>query len=399
MRYLFPLSPYNQQRQWEKKVWVFPCHLAAYATYLRNEGHEVIWGEPDRKFKVSDKVKNKFGRIGIIIDRNDFFEYVVKFEDGGTRNHLPSEISKHIEYDKIIENDFQIDIPFEKLPFPDRTFTDAKNPRWQSYGNYKFHPATHMMSSNLCWYGKCVFCVDTKKLEEGEHRGLRSVDHVIEEIDDLIRLGFKEVFDDAGTFPVGKWLEDFCKRMNERIMTTKGIKRRKDCIKIGCNMKPVKLDYKMMANAGFRFILVGIESANQETIERIKKGQICKDIIPNIKSMSDAGLEPHGTFMTGYEWETEQDEKRTIELCHHLLRKGYLKTAQASVYSAPRTKPDAGSKGNEYLPRFFDVFKEPEFLIQKVKDIKCWEDFVYLLRGPKLMIEERWRKYWLMKSR
>src|SRR3990167_1984920 len=45
MRYLFPLSPYNQQRQFEKPVWVYPCHLAAYATYLRNEGHEVVWDE------------------------------------------------------------------------------------------------------------------------------------------------------------------------------------------------------------------------------------------------------------------------------------------------------------------------------------------------------------------
>ncbi len=44
MRYLFPLSPYNQQRQFQKPVWVYPCHLAAYATYLRNDGHHVQWG-------------------------------------------------------------------------------------------------------------------------------------------------------------------------------------------------------------------------------------------------------------------------------------------------------------------------------------------------------------------
>ena len=97
-----------------------------YATYLRNEGHNVCW--------------------------NDY--------------------SPETNEDIYIKNDFQIDIPFDKLPYPDRIFTDAKNPRWQSYGNYKFHPATHMMASNLCWYGKCTFCVDTKKLEEGEHRGL-----------------------------------------------------------------------------------------------------------------------------------------------------------------------------------------------------------------------------------
>src|SRR3990167_9644851 len=167
-----------------------------FATYLRNQGNEVIWaGKDDGKF------------------------------------------------DKIIEDDSKIDVNFENLPYPDRILTDAKHNRWQVYGNYRKHPATHIMASNLCWYGKCTFCIDTTKLQAGEHRGLRSVDHVIEEIDDLIANGYKEVFDDSGTFPVGSWLEEFCHKMQSR----------KSKIMIGCNMKPIKLDYKMMANAGFKF--------------------------------------------------------------------------------------------------------------------------------------------------
>lgn len=361
MRYLFPLSPWNQQRQFEKPVWVYPAHLAMYATHLRNQGHEVLWGEGKENLLSACKT----ALHGLL-----------------TKPYGEPEI-------KIIENDFQIDVPFENLPFPDRVFTGGKNARWQNYGNYKFHPATHMMASNLCWYGKCTFCIDTEKLQQGEKRGIRPVNHVIAEIDDLIKHGYREVFDDSGTFPVGEWLNEFCRKMmyfgrNKKIV-------------LGCNMKPVWLDYKMMAAAGFRFILVGIESANQETLNRLKKGQIAKDVIPIMKSMADAGLEPHGTFMTGYPWENEDDERRTIDLCHFLLRKGYLKTAQASVYSPPRTAPDPGSPGNKYLPRFFDVFTSPEFLLRKIRDIKRWEDFTYLLRGPKLMIEENWRKFCLKK--
>lgn len=340
MKYLFPLNPYNQQRQFEKPVWVYPTHLAMYATHLRNEGYEVIW------------------------------------------ENIPDLATQHKGFDKVITNDFQIDIPFEKLPYPDRVFTDAKNPRWQSYGNYKFHPATHMMASNLCWYGKCTFCIDTYKLEHGEKRGVRLVDHVMEEIDDLISQGYKEVFDDSGTFPVGKWLEEFCQKMQSR----------KHKITIGCNMKPVKLDYKMMANAGFRFILVGIESANQKTVDKIQKGQRNEDIIPIIKSMSDAGLEPHLTSMFGYEWETHNDAMRTVELVHFLLKKGYVKTAQASVYSPPRTKPDPNSKGHKYIPMIYEAYKSPEFWFRKLSDIKRWEDFTYLLRGGRLVAEEYWRK-------
>ena len=340
MRYLFPLNPWNQQRQYEKPVWVYPAHLAMYATYLRNQGHEVVW----------DYCILKGGR------------------------------GKSIE--EVIRNDFQIDIPFEDLPYPDRIFTDAKNPRWQSYGNYKFHPATHMMASNLCWYGKCTFCIDTYKLEHSEKRGVRPVAHVMEEIDDLMAQGYKEVFDDSGTFPVGKWLEEFCHEMQSR----------KHKITIGCNMKPVKLDYKMMGNAGFRFILVGIESANQETVDRIKKGQRSEDIVPILKSMADAGLEPHLTSMFGYEWESHEDAMRTVKLVHYLLKKGYAKTAQASVYSPPRTKPDPNSPGHKYIPMVYDAYKSPQFWIRKLSDIRRWEDFAYLLRGGRLVLEEKLRK-------
>ena len=341
MKYLFPLNPWNQQRQFEKPVWVYPAHIAMYATHLRNEGHEVDWGKLDPK-----------NVHGIDI------------------------------YDHIIEDDFQIDIPFEKLPFPDREFTDAMNSRWQRYGNYRYHPATHMMVSNLCWYGKCIFCVDTLKLQQGEKRGLRSVDHVMEEIDDLIRLGFREVFDDSGTFPVGAWLEEFHRKMQKR----------KKHIRIGINMKPIKMDYKLLADAGVGFTLVGIESANQHTVDRIQKGQKSEDIIDIMKAMNDAGLKVHLTSMFGYEWETHDDAMRTVHLVHHLLKKGYVKTAQASVYSPPRTQPDPNSPGHKYITKVYEAYRSPSFWLHKIKDIRRIEDITYMLRGGRLVMEEYLRK-------
>lgn len=338
MRYLFPLNPYNQQRQLEKLTWVFPVQLAMVATKLRNDGHDVAW---------------------------DGY-------DNGT-------------YDKIYDNDYLLkEFDFSSLPYPDRIFTDAKNPRWQKYGNYRRHPATHSMVSNLCWYSKCVFCQDTERLNNGEKRGLRSVQSFIEEIDNCISLGFKEIFDDSGTFPVGKWLEEFCS-----IMIKSGRNKK---ILLGANMKPVKIDYKMMAEAGFKFMLVGIESANQKTIDIIQKGQRSEDIIPIMKSMADAGLAPHGTFMSSYFWETEEEENNTINLCHFLLKKGYIKTAQASIYSPPHTAPTPDSIGHKRIPRYFEAYKSPAFWIQKLKDLKRWEDFTYLLRGGRLVLEENFRK-------
>lgn len=338
MRILFPLDQRNQQRQLEKLTWVYPAQLAMVATKLRNDGHQVVWD-------------------GV---------------DDGT-------------FDKVYDNDYLLkEFDFASLPYPDRVWTDAKNKRWQQYGNYRRHPATHSMVSNLCWYGRCVFCQDTERLAAGEKRGVRSVAHFIEEIDNCIQLGFKEIFDDSGTFPVGKWLEEFCD-----IMVRSGRNKK---ILLGANMKPVKLDYKMMAQAGFKFILVGIESANQRTIDIIQKGQRSEDIIPIMKSMADAGLAPHGTFMSTYPWETEEEEQNTINLCHYLLKKGYLKTAQASIYCAPHTAPSPDSPGHRRIPLYFDAYRSPEFWLRKLQDIRRWEDVTYLLRGGRLVLEEKIRK-------
>ncbi len=332
MRIYFPLNPYNQQRQFQKPAWVYPAHIAAYATHLRNQGHEVTWG--------------------------DFDDFASEDEE---------------DFDRVVRNDFDIDVAFEKLPFPDRVFTDAKNKRWQAYGNYKFHPATHMMASNLCWWGRCTFCIDTEKLKT-EKRGLRAVDHCMEEIDDLIAHGFKEVFDDSGTFPIGEWLEEFCVKMIKSGRNKKII--------MGCNMKPIEekiVPFKLMKAAGFRFILVGVESANQKTIDIIKKGQKSENVVSNMKAMSDAGLEVHLTSMFGYEWETHAENMRTVDEIHLLLKKGYVKTAQASVYMPPRTAPPENHPAQKYIKQVYDAYKQPWYWWRKIKDIKSIHDLTYIL--------------------
>jgi len=157
-------------------------------------------------------------------------------------------------------------------------------------------------------------------------------------------------------------------------------------------MKPVKLDFKMMKEAGFRFILVGVESANQYTLDRIKKGQHQINVEANLKAMADAGLEPHLTSMFGYPWETHDEEMNTVLFIQKMLKKGYAKTAQASVYSPPRTAPDQYSKGHKYIPMIYDAYKSPSFWYHKIKDIRCVEDVTYLMRGARLVAEEKIRK-------
>jgi CRISPR/Cas system-associated protein endoribonuclease Cas2 len=85
--------------------------------------------------------------------------------------------------------------------------------------------------------------------------------------------------------------------------------------------------------------------------------------------------------MFGYPWETEQDAKRTLQLCHYLLRKGYLQTAQASLY-CPQGVP-----GNEahkkFVKKIYNVGYDPRFWFSRIRSLHEIEDIKYLLRGIK----------------
>lgn len=312
MRILYRPHQYSQQRQREKARWIYPVLLAMQATYHRNQGHTVYW------------------------------DYAT-------------------ECDKVITEPEPID--FLKLPAPDRIFTNAFDSRYQGNGNFKHLPGTYIQVADGCHWGRCTFCVENKREWK-----VRSVLDVHEELKSIKDLGFKEVFDDSGTFPVGEWLEEFLGMENPGLV-------------MGCNMRMIEAPYRRMKRWGFRMMLFGIESANQKTLDRIHKGVIAADV-RHIEDAAKAGLDCHGAVMFGYPWETEEDAKRTLKLLHDLLKRGVLKTAQASFF-----QPHPGYQANEahrkYVGRIYDVGYSPMFWLNKIMSIRNEADFRYLVRQIK----------------
>jgi len=156
---------------------------------------------------------------------------------------------------------------------------------------------------------------------------VRKVDDVLDEIGQLIeRYKVREVMDDTGTFPVGDWLREFCQGMIERGYNKK--------IYLDCNMRFGVCsweDYQLMTKAGFRLLLFGLESANQETLNRISKNLKVETIIESCWLASQAGLSPHLAIMFGYPWEGYEELKKTIELGRFLMKKGYADTLQSTI--------------------------------------------------------------------
>lgn len=189
------------------------------------------------------------------------------------------------------------------------------------------------MAGRDCWWrrnGGCTFCSWTTLYPTWR---VRSVENVLDKIGELIeRYRIREIMDDTATFPAGEWLRDFCREMVER-----GYNER---INFDCDLRFGALtskDYRLMAKAGFRFLLYGLESASQKTIDRLNKdiriAAIEEELreVKRINEESKGHLEPHVTCMVGYPWEIKEEATKTIQMTRKLFSKGLIDSPQATI--------------------------------------------------------------------
>ncbi len=218
---------------------------------------------------------------------------------------------------------FRLDHDLNSAPWIDRDLVD-----WKLYaeknGNFHRTPGTYIMSGRDCWHAKCTFCSWTTLYPTYR---TRDPVNVVDEIEMLVeKYGVKEIMDDSGSLPVGAWLKTFCDEMIRRGLPKK--------VRIDCNMRFGRLtfeDYKLMRRAGFQFVLFGVESANQETLDRFCKALKVEDVVKGCEWAYRAGLDVHLTFMFGHAWEGPREIANTVALARRLLAKGWAKTLQCTL--------------------------------------------------------------------
>lgn len=288
----------------------------------------------------------------------------------------------------------------DTIPIIDRKLT-----KWELYGNnntnFKYKPGAYIMSGRDCWWGKCTFCSWTTTHPFGTFRTF-SVKHTIKEIEYLVSLGVKEIFDDAGTLPVGAWLDDLCHELIKNGLNKKVV--------LGCNMRFGALtqeQYNLMAKAGFRFILYGLESNNQKTLDRIDKNTRVSDARKTLIMAKKAGLQPHITIMIGYPWETLADAKSTLNAARQLFKDNLADSMQATIVipypgtplfadcqknkllltenwddydmrQAVMKSPISPDKQKQLVRELFYGILTPKFLWRKIISIRSIDDIKYL---------------------
>jgi radical SAM superfamily enzyme YgiQ (UPF0313 family) len=86
-----------------------------------------------------------------------------------------------------------------------------------------------------------------------------------------------------------------------------------------------------MAEANFRFILLGFEAADDETLQRLNKGYQMEHVEQCLIWMTKYGLHPHLTIMVGYYWQTRDQLDLTVKTVKDLMYRGLARTLQVTI--------------------------------------------------------------------
>ena len=347
----------NRQFQWfSRPTYIFPVVPATAATMLKEAGHEVLFLDgiaAELSVESFERQLAEFRPDYVVIEtktpvvkrhwkwaaEHDYRVIMV----GDHVTALPQEtIGKPGVWAVIPGGDWDYGLrdflsgdchsglyPFAlRESIKDAPWIDRDLVHWELYakrnGNFRRTPGTYVMSGRDCWHGKCTFCSWTTLYPK--YRTRDPID-VVDEIEMLVtKYGIREVMDDSGTFPVGQWLATFCEEMIRRGLPKK--------VRIDCNMRFGRLrfeDYRLMRRAGFQFVLFGVESANQATLDRFCKALKVEDVVQGCEWAHKAGLDVHLTFMFGHAWEGPKEIANTVALARRLLAKGWASTLQCTL--------------------------------------------------------------------
>jgi hopanoid biosynthesis associated radical SAM protein HpnJ len=171
------------------------------------------------------------------------------------------------------------------------------------------HPYLAMYTSRGC-PAMCTFCL-WPQTHSGHRWRLRSADDVVAECKWAIENfpGLKEIFFDDDTFNYKRERTiELCKKLQKLNFTfscTSRVTTDEDTL-------------KAMKDAGFRLLIVGFESGDQQVLKNIKKGATVEMARRFAKNAHKLGLLIHGDFIIGLPGETRESVRKTIDFAKEL---------------------------------------------------------------------------------
>ncbi len=263
-------------------------------------------------------------------------------------------------------------------------------------------PWIAIRSMRGCPFG-CTYCVAPRLMYNRTVR-LREPNLVVDEIELLVKkFGVNEFFIDDETFTINKGhVFGICEELKRR-----GIKKDwavfSRCDTINEDM------LKELKSAGCYMIKYGLESSNQDILDRAEKGIRVEQIIEAFRLTKKYGMKIHATVMLGLEGETEKTIKETLNFVKK-LSPDYVQFAIATPY--PGTKwynslkkrglllsdnwddydgscrgivklegidPDKLERITDFA--YKDFYFRPKFIIKKLFSVRSFGEFFHAMKS------------------
>lgn len=194
----------------------------------------------------------------------------------------------------------------DAFPLPARDLLDNSLYRSPETGN----PLTVIVANRGC-PSHCIFC-PAGSMSDYRLR-LRSADSIVAELQECaFRFGIREFLFHGDTFTMNKrWLLELC----EKIIAAKLP------IRWGCNSRVDTMDLERaqaLRRAGCWVVAFGVESGDQEMLDRMKKGTRLEQAERAIAACKQAGLATHAFYIIGLPWETRESLARTFAFVRKL---------------------------------------------------------------------------------
>ena len=197
----------------------------------------------------------------------------------------------------------------DSLTFPAFHVFDLKG--YKSPGVQRF--AVPLITSRGCPY-QCIYC--GTKITHGTKLRLRSVENVIGEIDYLVKrfkVGEIFIYDDCFTFYPER-VKEICNNI---------IKQRYKDLRFSLynGVRPDICDdqmFRLMKQAGFYHVRLGIESSSQEILDKANKNLELTKVKETIAAIRKAGIRVGAFFMLGLPFDTKKTMQETIDFAKTL---------------------------------------------------------------------------------
>ncbi|RJP21090.1 MAG: radical SAM protein [Candidatus Omnitrophota bacterium] len=275
------------------------------ARYIKeNQPHTIVAAKGEPLHRLDDDVIRNTPNLDIIL-RGEVESYISDFVSGKCWSELPGVTFRQDEnvVRTAVSDEF---LDLDSLPFPARHLIHNELYRSPETRN----PLTTIITSLGCPH-KCIYC--SVPALTGVNVRFRNPESVVDELEECVhRFQIREFLFHADTFTLKKtWVIDLCQRILQRNLD----------IRWGCNSRVDTIDeerLQWMKKAGCWVVGFGVESGNNDHLERMKKRATAEQARDAIQLCRKNGVRSHTFFVFGFPWDTSQSIRELIQFAHEL---------------------------------------------------------------------------------